>query len=203
MKKSTIGMLAAVAAVGFAGTAAAQVTGPTTPFSVEVRAGAALPTGDFGDVVSTGWTVGVDGTFNITPMFGIYGGYSYSSYALDEELEELFGEADITEQGFDAGIKATLGGGTLPFTPYLRGGLIYHKLDGEFEDGDVDEGEELDYELGFEVGGGLMFPLGPRISVTPSVSYTSFSLSAEDDELEAFDVDISTFKVGIGLNIRI
>jgi hypothetical protein len=201
MKKSTFGMLAAVAAVGLAGTASAQM-GPTTPFSVEVRAGAALPTGDFGDVVSTGWTVGIDGTFNITPMFGIYGGYSYSSYALDEELEDLFGEADVTEQGFDAGVKATLGGGTLPFTPYLRGGLIFHKLGGEFEDEDV-ETEDSDYELGFEVGGGLMFPLGPRISVTPSVSYTSFSISEDEDEIDEFDVDISAFKIGIGLNIRI
>src|SRR5215207_8117865 len=99
MKKSTVGILAALAAVSVAGTASAQM-GPTTPFSFDVRAGAAIPTGDFGDVVSTGWTVGVDGTFNITPMFGIYAGYSFSQFSASDDFEEIFGEGDITEQGF-------------------------------------------------------------------------------------------------------
>ena len=197
MKKSTVGILAALAAVSLAGTANAQM-GPTTPFSVEVRAGAAIPTGDFADLVSTGWTVGVDGTFNITPMFGIYAGYSVSQFGVSDDFEEVFGDGDITEQGFDAGLKATFGGGALPFTPFLRGGLIYHKIGGDFEDEDVDA-EDSDSELGFEIGGGVTFPLGPRISVVPSASYLQWTPEDEGDE----GIDVSQVKVQIGLNIRI
>ncbi|HEU4452800.1 MAG TPA: outer membrane beta-barrel protein [Longimicrobium sp.] len=197
MKKSTVGILAALAAVSVAATANAQ-TGPTTPFSFNVNAGAALPTGDFGDLVSTGWTVGVDGTFNITPMFGIYAGYSVSQFGLSDDAEELFGEGDVTEQGFDAGIKATFGGGTLPFTPFLRGGLIFHKLGADFEDDDEDV-EDSDSELGFEIGGGITFPLGPRISVVPSASYLQWTPEEDGEE----SIDVSQVKVQIGLNIRI
>jgi hypothetical protein len=197
MKKSTVGILAALAAVSVATTANAQMA-PTSPFSFGVNAGAAIPTGDFGDLVSTGWTVGVDGTFNITPMFGIYAGYSISQFGLSEDFEDLVGEGDITEQGFDAGIKATFGGGALPFTPFLKGGLVYHKIGGDFEDEDV-ESEDSDSELGFEVGGGVVFPLGPRISVVPSASYLQWTPEDEGDE----GIDVSLVKVQIGLNIRI
>lgn len=197
MKKSTVGILAALAAVSVATTANAQM-GPTTPFSFNVNAGAALPTGDFGDLVSTGWTVSADGTFNITPMFGIYAGYSFSQFGVSDDFEDLVGEGDITEQGFDAGIKATFGGGTLPFTPFLRGGLIFHKIGGDFEDEDV-ESEDSDSELGFEIGGGVTFPLGPRISVVPSASYLQWTPEEDGDE----GIDVSMVKVQIGLNIRI
>ncbi len=193
MKKSTVGILAALAAVSVASTAHAQ----TSPISLGVNAGAAIPTGDFGDLVSTGWTVGVDGTFNITPMFGIYAGYSVSQFSLSDDAQELLGEGDVTEQGFDAGIKATFGGGALPFTPFLKGGLIFHKIGADFED-EEDE-EDSDSELGFEVGGGVVFPLGPRISVVPSASYLQWTPEEDGDE----GIDISMVKVQIGLNIRI
>ncbi len=201
MKKSTVGILAALAAVSVAGTANAQM-GPTTPFSIGVNAGAAIPTGDFGDFASTGWTVGVDGTFNITPMFGIYAGYSLSQFTLDEELFGDDVEGSLSEQGFDAGIKATFGGGALPFTPFLKGGLVYHKLSADFDDIDDEDEDELetDSELGFEVGGGVMLPLGPRISVVPSASYVQWTPGDQDDDDE---INVSSVKIQIGLNIRI
>jgi opacity protein-like surface antigen len=200
MKKSTVGILAALAAVSVATTANAQM-GPTSPFSFGVNAGAAIPTGDFGDLVSTGFTVGVDGTFNITPMFGIYAGYSISQFGLNGDFEDLLGEGDFTEQGFDAGVKATFGGGALPFTPFLKGGLVYHKLTAEFEDEDLNEEDnDTDSELGFEVGGGVTFPLGPRISVVPSASYLQWTPGDQDEEDE---INVSIVKLQIGLNIRI
>ena len=194
MKKSTVGILAALAAVSVATTANAQM-GPTTPFSFGVNAGAAIPTGDFGDLVSTGWTVGVDGTFNITPMFGIYAGYSVSQFGPNEDTFGEDVEGDITEQGFDAGLKVTFGGGALPVTPFLRGGLVFHKLTVEDDEDEVD----LDSELGFEIGGGVTFPLGPRISVVPSASYLQWTPEEDGDE----GIDVSMVKVQIGLNIRI
>jgi len=62
------------------------------------------------------------------------------------------------------------------------------ELGGADDLGEDVEGEN-DYELGFEVGGGLAFPLGPRISVTPAVSYTTID-------------DLNFVRAQVGLNFR-
>lgn len=187
MKKTTAGLLAAVAALTFAGAAEAQ----TLPLSFEVRGGFAIPTGDFEEGLETGVTVGANATFNITPMLGIYAGYSWTQFGV-EDLDDV----DVTDSGLDAGVKASFGLPGFPVMPFLKGGLVYHSL--EISDGEDEESS--DTELGFEVGGGFTLPLGPRISFTPAVTYTQYGLGDEDIDL---DIDVSYIKLDIGLNIRI
>jgi opacity protein-like surface antigen len=194
MKKSTVGILAALAAVSVATTANAQM-GPTTPFSIEVRAGAAFPTGDFGEGLNTGWTAGLTGQYNFTPMIGVYAGYQFASFSTDDEEVGEDEDVNLNDRGFNAGLRASLSP-LAGFSPWVKGGLVYNEL--EFEvDG---ESVTSDSKLGFEVGGGLAFPLGPRISVTPGVTYTMYSFDDEDLDL---DLDVSHLKVDIGLNFRI
>jgi opacity protein-like surface antigen len=195
MKKTTVGILAALAAVSMTGAANAQM-GPTTPFSVELRAGAALPTGDFGEGLNTGWTAGLTAQYNFTPMIGVYGGYSFTSFGADEEEVGEDEDVNINDRGFNAGLRASFAPMAAGLSPWIKGGLVYNEL--EFE---VD-GESLtsDSKLGFEVGGGLAFPLGPRISITPGVTYTAYSFDDEDLDL---DLDVSHVKIDIGLNFRI
>ncbi len=196
MKKTML--LSLVAAVALAGTAQAQTgTLPTSPLSVDVRAGAAFPTGDFGDIAETGYTVGGDLSLMLSPMFSLYAGGSYSSFAVADEFQELLegltggqiGDLSYNLYGADAGVKAafpTMSG----FTPFLRGGLVYYTAElGGGDDLGEDVEEENDWEAGFEVGGGLAFPLGPRISVTPEVTYTGIE-------------DLNFVRAQIGLNIR-
>lgn len=198
MKKTTLGLLSLVAAVTMAGGAQAQSgTMPASPLSLEVRAGAAVPTGDFGDIAETGYTVGGDVGFMFTPMFSAYVGGSYSSFAASDEFRELIealtgGQVDDLSYnlyGGDAGVKAsfpTMSG----FSPFLKGGVVYYtaELGGGGELGE-DAEEDNDWELGFEVGGGLAFPLGPRVSVTPAVSYTTIE-------------DLNFVRAQVGLNFR-
>ncbi len=194
MMKKTM-LLSLVAAVALAGGAQAQAL-PTSPLSVDVRAGAAIPTGDFGDIAETGFTVGGDLAFMFTPVLSAYVGGSYSSFGASDEFQEAIEELtggqldDISYNlyGLDAGLKATFAAGG--FTPYLRGGLVYYTAElGGGDDLGEDVEDENDYEAGFEVGGGLAFPLGPRISVTPEVTYTGID-------------DLNFVRAQIGLNIR-
>ncbi|HEX8362060.1 MAG TPA: outer membrane beta-barrel protein [Longimicrobium sp.] len=197
MMKKTM-LLSLVAAVALAGTAQAQTgTLPTSPLSVDVRAGAAFPTGDFGDIAEMGYTVGGDLSFMLSPTFSLYAGGTYNSFAVADEFQELIEGLtgaqldDLTYNlfGVDAGVKVAFPSAT-GFTPFLRGGLVYYtaELGGGDELGE-DVTEDNDYEAGFEVGGGLAFPLGPRISVTPAVSYTDID-------------DLNFVRAQIGLNFR-
>lgn len=197
MKKIVTGLVA-LAAVALAGSAQAQAV-PASPFSVEVRGGLAFPTGDLDDVADSGITVGANGTFMFTPMLGLYAGFTYNSFGFSEEGEDVF-EGSINTYGLDAGLKAMFTTPTLPVSPFLKGGLVYHKAQIEIEGVDLGDEGESESGLGFEVGGGVMIPLGPRLSFTPGVSYTSFKPgdSEDDDEVE----NISSFRVDVGLNIR-
>jgi opacity protein-like surface antigen len=87
----------------------------------------------------------------------------------------------------------------------VRGGLLYHTLDLDVDgtvadeiicDGDCDS----DASLGFEVGGGLDFPLGRKVSVTPAVRYTSYEADFGDAD---DDPTISSVVLDVGLRIRL
>jgi hypothetical protein len=199
MKKITTGLLA-LAAVALAGSAQAQAM-PVSPFSVEVRGGLAFPTGDLDDVADSGITVGANGTYMFTPMLGLYAGFTYNSFSLGEEADDLNVDGSINTYGFDAGVKAMFASPTLPVTPFLKGGLVYHKLQLEIEDIDLGDDDDTDFGLGFEVGGGVMVPLGPRLSFTPAVSYTSFKPNYQGEDEQDED-NVTSFRVDVGLNIR-
>jgi hypothetical protein len=200
MKKITTGLVA-LAALALAGSAQAQAL-PVSPFSVEVRGGLAFPTGDLEDVAESGITVGANGTYMFSQQIGLYAGFTYNAFGLAEEADDLGIDGSINTYGFDAGLKAMFASPTLPVTPFLKGGLVYHKVELDIEDLDLGEADESDFGLGFEVGGGVMVPLGPRLSFTPAVSYTSFKPNYDGDEDDE-DVDnVTSFRVDVGLNIR-
>jgi opacity protein-like surface antigen len=197
MKKITTGLVA-LTAVALAGSAQAQAL-PVSPFSVEVRGGLAFPTGDLDDIADSGITVGANGTYMFTPMLGLYAGFTYNAFGLPEEADDLEIEGSVNTYGLDAGLKAMFATPTLPVTPFLKGGLVYHKIEVEIEDTDLDDELESDSGLGFEVGAGVMVPLGPRLSFTPAVSYTSFKPEFDGEE---GDDNVTSFRVDVGLNIR-
>lgn len=76
------------------------------------------------------------------------------------------------------------------FAPFVRVGLVYYET--EVSGGDNDERITISggSEAGFQAGGGLVFPLGPRISVTPAAMYANVD-------------DASWLTLGVGLRIGI
>lgn len=200
MKKITTGLLA-LAAVALAGSVQAQAI-PVSPFSVEVRGGLAFPTGDLEDVAESGITVGANGTYMFTQQLGLYAGFTYNAFGLVEEAEEIGIDGSINTYGFDAGVKAMFASPTMPVTPFVKGGLVYHKVELDVEGLDLGDEDDTEFGLGFEVGGGVMVPLGPRLSFTPAVSYTSFKPNYEGEEEDDEIDSITSFRVDVGLNIR-
>lgn len=166
MKKGTIGLLAALAAVTAAGSAQAQL-GPTTPFSVEVRGGLALPVGEDMDGLEAGLVFGGDVIYQASPMIGVYGGYAFQTWAL--EVEE---EIDFRVHGFEAGARLSFSPMAGGLTPFLKGGVLFNQAELS-DDSEGTEDPESDWEAGFQLGGGVDYRLGNRLSFTPQASYNS------------------------------
>jgi opacity protein-like surface antigen len=209
--------------------AAPAAEAQTSPFSLEVRGRAAFPTGDFGEEeqdgsgIKTGWGGSIEGIFQATPILGLYAGYSYTRFPTDlgsveEELEGFVDDVsvDATDAGLDAGIRATLpltlgnGGGV-----FVRGGVVYHQLGVELSDDleefleEFSEGlfdpDELDSEwsLGYQVGAGVLVPLGPRLSASVGATYTAYEPEFEQQgDLTVEANDVTYLSAEVGLRIR-
>jgi hypothetical protein len=200
--KKTLGLLSLAAATAFAAPAHAQLPN-VTPFSFEVRGGLAFPTGDFGEDsgddagdVESGTTLGANVTFHFMPLLGIYGGYTYNRFGV-ENVDEI----DFVDQGFNAGIRVAIPTPLIPIDPYVKAGLVYNKLGLA---GDTDGLEDLipdsDSSLGFEVGAGVGIGLGPKLSFTPQVTYTRYEPKYDGDGV---DFNVEHIRVDVGLRLRL
>ena len=182
--KKLFAVLLALSAAATVRPAAAQLIPNFTPFSFEVRGGAALPRGDFGDLADAGTTFGGSATFHFFPLLGVYGGYTQTSFG---------GDGDWSESGFDAGVRASVPTLVLPFSPWAKAGLVFYQLDAE--------GESFDRSLGYELGAGVAWSVFPKITLTPGVSWVSYT--AETNRTESGDVDVSHLKVDVGIRLRL
>jgi Outer membrane protein beta-barrel domain len=191
MKKSFAGLLSAAALLAAAAPAAAQIPA-ITPFSFEVRAGLALPQGDLGDALETGWSLGGTATYHFFPTLGVYAGYSMATFGAGDEIEEEAGDGTYRDSGFDFGLRFAPPTPLIPIDPWIRAGGVYHKLEAEDFD-DPEANGDTDSSLGFQVGAGLGFGFGP-ISLTPGVIYTRYDV--EDDEGDEGTVEYFALEIG-------
>ncbi len=184
---------AAFVSLGAASAAQAQ----TLPFSLEVRGGGAIPTGDWNedDAVETGIGFGAAVKFSPTPLVGVYAGWDRFSFSADDSELDI----SLNDSAFRLGAEVNVPAATLPVSPFVSAGLVYGKSEVE---GSVEGGSasiESDSSIGFEGSIGVQFAAGP-VSVRPSVGYRTRSVEFNlgDTEITA-DEDISylTFVIGV------
>ncbi len=183
MKKATF-VLAGIAAFVTVGTASAQLP---IPLSVEVRADAAIPTGDFADAVGTAPSFGVNAALGLARGFAVYGGYSRTQFELDNT------DTDLVDQGFSAGVTVGLPVPGLPVQPYLGAGVLIHELE-------VEDGPDFDSDLGFELGAGVALPITRNVRLSPGVGYRRYSTQFPIGPASV-ETDVEYFTAGVGLNI--
>jgi opacity protein-like surface antigen len=190
MKKIAFVLVAAAAAAA-AGRASAQVPLPTlTPFSVEARGGVSVPTGDLKDVAKTGWTAGASLTYHALPLFGVYAGYS-----MDEWTSKL-GSGKARESGLDVGARLSIPTPMIPIDPWIKAGAVFHNVKVSGSDDPADD-FTTDRKWGWQLGAGLGLTLGPKVSVTPGVTYTHLKSTSE------FGGTLQHVRADIGLRIRV
>ncbi|HYJ79552.1 MAG TPA: outer membrane beta-barrel protein, partial [Longimicrobiaceae bacterium] len=174
MSKHTLALGALLATAALAAPARAQLP-HITPFSFEGRAGAALPMGDFDDAgASRGWTVSGSVTYHALPYIGIYAGYTQTRFGTDDDL---FGDGEFTDAGWDVGVMVGIPTPLIPIDPWIRGGMVFHRLDAE---GFTDPALNVETEtgMGFAVGAGLGMGFG-LITFTPGVSLVRYMVDGD------------------------
>ena len=105
--------------------AADPLTAQLLPLSLEARGGAALPAGEFRDAVQGGPAGEVSATWHALPLAGVYGAYQWNRFSWDGM------EGHATDAGFAVGIRIAIPTPLLPIDPWIRAGVVAHRLDAE------------------------------------------------------------------------
>jgi len=191
MKKLTAGLFAVAATAMIAGPARAQIP-HITPFAFEARAGAAIPTGDMNEDTGPGLALSGSITYHAIPLVGIYAGGTYNQFSLDDA-----DGVNVNDSGLDLGARIGIPTPLIPIDPWIKGGLVVHRIKISDSEDDITS----DWGTGFEVGAGLGFGFGP-VSITPGVGYVHYNANNGDD-LDNADFTVSYLKADIGVRIRI
>jgi len=190
MKKAAFASVAVALALG-AADAQAQLP---IPLSVEGRLDYAVPVSDFDDAVDEGISWGAGVSLGVSPGVGVYGTYSQTEFAI-EDMDDV----EVQDAGFSVGLTAALPMMGTGISPWVGAGLVIHQFEFDGEGNDEDE-DGIDEDLGFEVGGGLAIPLASNIRLTPGIGYRQYGVDA-GTLLGTTEFDVQYFTPGVGLNL--
>lgn len=167
--KSTIIRAVAVVAAFTAVSAAPVAAQSISPISFNVRAGAALPLSDFGDLYGTGFNVGAGLSFK--PMMLPVGLRFDGDY-------NRFSAKDVDD--FNTSIWALTANAVVapPMSPlYAIGGIGYYSMG---ISGDAAPDVDSESDMGFNVGAGFKLPL---TGFTTFVEARYHHVMTKDDEI--------------------
>lgn len=174
----------------FAGAAQAQNAGP---FSLEVRAGVAVPTEAIGThEVDPGMALEIAAHLQVMPHLDLYAAWAQNHFGFEQQVG-TFEEVENCGYAVGARFFAPSFG---PVTPWVRGGAIYSQLELYSDDDDVED-LDSDYTFGWEAGAGAAVALGGRWSLLPGVRYRSVAIEMAELGADDLDVNAVVFDVGV------
>lgn len=179
MKKSTVGILAAVAALGFAQVAEAQVCAGFPSSERGFYFGARY---DFGSTQFPGddiTALGVEAAYNAAGPLSVFGGLNVVSHDHD-------GESDSVNQfrigaAFEVPALAAMMGPRISACPMVEARIVSEN-DATF----------MEIPLGLGIGGDLNFGTGPNLSAYVQPQIVFFRLSGDGATISENDFGITT-----------
>ncbi|MCF8305300.1 MAG: porin family protein [Ignavibacteriales bacterium] len=139
-------------------------------WAIELNSGVSMAAGKIIDAdLNTGF--GFEGVFHyrFMPHFGVYAGWGWNRFGADES----FAGKDVCfeETGYVFGFQFLHPFGDSPFSYFLRAGGLYNHIETENSGGDIilDSG----HGLGYQIAGGIEFPIGSNLYLSPGIKFNS------------------------------
>jgi opacity protein-like surface antigen len=146
-------------------------------FTFGLQAGAAIPTGDYGDAYKTGFQGGVTGDWWVSPAYALGVDVNGNFHNAKDDLNRYFTDvSDALGGTSDVTLKATVvqftahakfkvpmsGNGA---SPYVQAGLGGYNARSKLEGGVFDGHTDSVTKFGFNVGAGIDVPMSPAMSI--------------------------------------
>jgi opacity protein-like surface antigen len=165
MNRLTFVAVAAAVGIGAAASNADAQSSMLSGFQIGASAGVAIPTGDLGNVASTG--------YNVTLMAG----FKPTLIPLGVRLEAAYNQFGLKGNDGNVNIPAFTGNltytfPTVSFSPYAIGGAGLYRVNVDPNPG-TSAGEN---KFGFNIGGGIKIPLTSSFETFVEARYNHVSL---------------------------
>jgi hypothetical protein len=165
------------------------------PLSLEVRAGAVLPTGSFRSrtLAEPGPGFGVQFVYRRTANRAFYVGFDQERFGCDPAA--CRGE-ELVSTGWALGTRLQLAP-EAAWAPWLRLGMVFDRVEGELFHGDgaPPSDDVSDLGLGGEAGVGAVVRVGGRFSLSPGARYRILNTRFDDAGL----VRLRSFGLELGM----
>lgn len=141
-------------------------------FGFELSPGVSFATGNVaGATMKPGFGFEGNVHFAVSSRFGIYGGWGWNRFASDK----AFGLSDVCfeETGYILGLQYSMPISESQLSFYARAGMLANHIEIENSNGDIvaDSG----HGLGFQVAGGLTYPIGSNWILSPGIKFNSLN----------------------------
>ncbi len=163
-------------------------------FGFELSSGASVATKKLGgSTVNPG--LGFEAIFHyrILAHTGIFVGWGWNKFAVDESF--VGNDRDFEETGYVFGVEFKHPIRESKTSYYLRAGGLYNHI--EIENGG-DVTHNSGHGLGWQLAGGLDFPLGKNWSLTPGVKFNSLNRDVENEGVNV-PLDLNYLQLRIGI----
>jgi hypothetical protein len=163
-------------------------------FSVAIDADAAFATQDLG-AADLGMGFGFEATvaYRFMPHLSAYAGWGWHHFSADGFLPGI--DMDAEETGYTFGLEFAHPLGRSPLGYFVQAGGLYDHIEFESSNETMDTG----HGLGWQLGAGLVAPLGSKWSLMPGVHYRSLSRDIEVGNVST-DLDLTYLTVRVGLS---
>jgi len=168
--------------------------------SLHINSGAAFATQKLGDAdLSTGF--GFEGTvaYRFMPHLATYAGWSWNQFSADQSFAGA--NVHFEDSGLVFGLLFIHPLAGSKFSYLIQAGGIYNQIKAENDDDEIkaDIIAKSTHGLGWQIGAGLVIPIGERWNLMTSVRYRSLSREIEVADVKTA-VDLNYVSAGVGLS---
>jgi Outer membrane protein beta-barrel domain len=133
--------------------------------------------------------------YQFVPKLAVYAGWGWNKFSADKLFSQT--NIDVVETGYRAGLQFTSPFGESKFKYLIGAGGLYNHLEIENSEGKMTE--DSGHGLGLQADVGIVFPLGNRCNLTPTVRYQALKRNLNNGSVST-SVDLNYFSTGLALS---
>lgn len=175
------------------------------PFTIEGRAGLAVPVDDFAPGIETGYFGELTAKYSPLPFTTLYLGWTAAEFSMSAERAPEATSVTLRDSGvrFGGELSVPLSGLMSGIAPYAQVGALFNRAQVR---SDGEEGasfrESSERTTGLDLGAGVRIKINRHISVAPEVRFRRYHPDFENEAAAALVDQLSYLGIGLGASFH-
>jgi opacity protein-like surface antigen len=165
------------------------------PWSVQLSVDASSATQELAENADLGMGLGLEAMaiYGIVPYVEAYASWDWHHFPAERAFD--FEDVSVEETGYAAGLRFRFPMGSSGISYLFRAGGTFNHIEIESDEGDIIG--DTDHGLGWELGAGLIIPLGEHWRLSPGARYRALSKGVDFDD-GSVDAELTYVAIDVG-----